>query len=379
MDRPSTSRAGLLLPGGGARGAYQVGVLKAIAELNGSRRNPFPVVIGVSVGAINAAFMAAHAQSFNVGVTRLVDLWSNLRTDDVFRTDFASVAKYGVRWLLSLTLGGLGVANPRSFFDNAPLERLLKRVIPLPLIRQAIDSGDLRAVGISASSYNRGSAVTFVQSVDGIVEWRRARRESRLCEITIDHVLASLALPFMFPARKIDTEYFGDGSLRLTAPLSPAIHLGADKILVIGARDLKRDQVPKDPTAVAYPNLGLLAGYMLDLIFLDNLDNDIERLQRINRTLGLLDDEARDQSELRPIEVMTIEPSQDLRTIAGQHAREVPAAVRMLLRGIGAWNEEWRLPSYILFEPPYIRHLLELGYADAMARRDTLAGFLGLK
>jgi NTE family protein len=376
MDRPATSRAGLLLPGGGARGAYQVGVLKAIAELNGSQRNPFPVVIGVSVGAINAAFIAAQAQSFNAGVKELVELWAGLHTDDVFRTDLASVAKYGVRWLLSLTLGGLGVANPRSFFDNAPLERLLKREIPLSLIQQAIESGDLRAVGISASSYNRGSAVTFVQCGNGIMEWRRSRREARICRITIDHVLASLALPFMFPARKIDSEYFGDGSLRLTAPLSPAIHLGADKILVIGSRDLKRDEVPKDPTVVTYPNLGMLAGYMLDLIFMDNLDNDIERLQRINRTLALLDAEAQDQSELRLIEVMTIEPSQDLRSIAGQYAREVPAAVRMLLRGIGAWNSEWRLPSYILFEPPYIRHLLDLGYSDAMSRRDRLAAFL---
>jgi len=376
MDRSAASCAGLILPGGGARGAYQVGVMRAIAELNSSNRNPFPVIIGTSVGAINATFLASHARSFNTGVEKLAQLWLNLHSFDVFRVDFPTIAGYGLRWMLSLTFGGLGVANPKSFLDNAPLESLLRRELQFPLIQEAIDTGQLRAVGVSASSYTQGSAVTFIQCADDISDWQRARRESRRCRLDVDHVLASLALPFMFAARRLGSEFFGDGSLRQTAPLSPAIHLGADRILVIGSRDLKRDVAPPNDAEIEYPNLGGLAGYLLDLIFMDNVDNDIERLRRINRTLSLLGAAGRQHSELRPIEIMTIEPSRDLRPIAGRHAHEVPWTIRMLMRGIGAWDSEWRLPSYLLFEPPYIKELIELGHSDAMARRGRLTDLL---
>ena len=374
-ERP---RAGLVLPGGGARGAYQVGVLRAISDFACTDRNPFPVITGASVGAINAAFIASQACNFKSGTERLVELWSRLHVCDVYRTDFPSIASCGLRWMLSLTFGGLRIANPKSFLDNEPLARLLTNNLNLPLIDDAIERGELRAVGVTASSYDRSRAVTFFRGTSDLIDWQRALRAGTSCRLSVDHIMASLSLPFMFPAHCIGSEYFGDGSLRLTAPLSPAIRLGADRILVIGLRDPKHNDPPTSSSIVSYPTFGSLSGYLLDLIFMDNLDADIERLRRINDTLALLDAAKKEQCQLRHIEIMTMTPSKQLSEIAGRHAHEMPWTIRMLMRGIGAWDTEWRLPSYLLFEPSYIRELLDLGYSDAMSKRDALVDFLRL-
>jgi NTE family protein len=368
---------GLVLPGGGARGAYQAGVLKAIAGFVPPDTNPFPIVTGTSVGAINATVIASHAGNFTHGATRLAEMWSQLHADQVYRTDFRAVAGNGMRWLASLVFGGLGIANPKSLLDNEPLRELLGRTLDFSRIDEAIAQGALRAMGLTASSYDRGKAITFYQGAGDVAQWTRMRREGVRHDIGVDHVMASASLPFMFPAERIGNEHFGDGSLRLTSPLSPAIHLGAERILVIGARDTTPDEAPQAGAPAEYPSLGDLGGYMLDLLFLDNLQSDIERLCRINETLSLLPAAKRKETTLRPIDMLMIEPSKDMREIAGRHAHHVPRSIRMLMRGVGAWDHGWRLASYLLFEPPYVNELIELGRADAMERRDEITALIG--
>lgn len=369
---------GLVLPGGGARGAYQVGALKAIAEIVPGRSNPFPVITGTSVGAINAVALAARADDVRNGIAALERFWQGLRTDDIYRTDFASISLRGLHWVVSMTpLAALGIPNPRSLLDNTPLRDLLQEHLAFERIGAGIQSGALRAVSVTASSYDRGRAVSFFEGSPEIAEWSRARRDGVAARLSVDHVMAAAALPYVFPAQRIGREHFGDGSLRLTSPLSPAIHTGADRILVITARDGVPDPLPDDDS-VAYPSLGVIGGSLLDIIFMDNVDADIERARRIDRTLALLATSDSEATALRDIEIMVLEPSQDVRDIARQHADAMPWTVRMLLRRLGMWGRDWRLASYLMFEPAYCRALMALGYRDTLARAREVAGFFGV-
>jgi NTE family protein len=368
--------AGLFMPGGGARGAYQAGALKAIAEIVRGARNPFPVITGASVGAVNAAALAAQARDFQNAVAGLAAFWQDMHADEVYRTDMATVALRGLHWVVTMTpLGEFGVNPPRSLLDNAPLKNLLRQRIDFAGIGAAIRSGDLRALAITASSYDRAIAVTFVQGAGQLEGWTRARQIGVGAKISVGHLLASSALPFVFPAQRVGNEYYGDGSLRLTAPLSPAIHAGADRILVIGVRDLEQYAEPA-PGTVSYPSLGAISGYLLDTIFMDNLDADIERAERVNHTVSLVAPDKRGETELRKVSILSLQPSCDLRDIAREHGEEMPWTIRMLLRRLGVWGNDWRLPSYLLFEPGYCRALVELGYRDTLARRDEVAAFL---
>lgn len=364
----------LILPGGGARGAYQVGVLRAIAERVVDSQNPFPVICGVSAGAINAASLASHADEFQLGVQRLEQFWSTMYCSRIYRTDPFTVLRTALQWALSLPLGGRAIRHPRSLLDNRPLRRFLQSTLQLEGIERAIGDGALHGVAVTASGYTCASAVSFFQAGPGVRPWQRARRFGQPDRLTVSHLLASAALPLLFPAERIGNEYFGDGGMRMITPLSPAIHLGADRLLVISTRDERPD--PRPDRAAAYPLLGEIGGYLLDTIFMDTLNADLNRLNRINHTLSLVDEERRPETGLRTIESLVIRPSRDLRDLTREHARDIPWAVRTLLRSLGGWGRDWRLASYLLFEEPFCRALIELGYRDGCAMERELRQFL---
>ncbi len=371
---------GLILSGGGARAAYQVGVLKAIAAmLPEGAPNPFPVICGSSAGALNAAALAIYATHFHEGVHRLVHVWRNFRVDQVFRADARGILLNGLRWGAALFFGGLGRRNPHALLDRTPLRRLLQARLPCERIRDAIDAGALRALSITCSGYGSGQSVTFYQGVATIAPWNRVRRIGCPAEITYDHLMASSALPLIFAAEKINREYFGDGSMRQASPLSPALHLGAGRVLVIGLRQEAKAS-PVRENGGEYPPLAQIAGHVLNSIFLDSLEADLERLRRINRTVEMIPPAQRAHTEfgLRVVDALVISPSQELERIAAQHAHRLPRAVRFLLRGVGVANRRGaNLVSYLLFEKSYCRDLIALGYADAMMRREEILRFLG--
>jgi NTE family protein len=367
------SPAGLILPGGGARGAYQVGVLKAIAEI-APGRNPFPVICGTSAGAINAAVLASHAHEFAIGIERLERFWSTMVCERIYRTSPGAVLSSAVRWALSLAFGARLFGQPRSLLDNEPLRQFLSRTLQLQGIAEAIEQGALRGVSVTASGYSCAAAISFFQAVAEIEPWVRARRRGQAAELELGHLLASAALPLLFPAERIGNEYFGDGGMRLLAPLAPAIHLGAERLLVISTRDERPDPPPARPAV--YPSLGEIGGYLLDTIFMDTLNADLARLRRINRTLALVPEERRGASGLKHIETLVIRPSRDLREVTREHAGDIPWAVRTLLRSLGGWGRDWRMASYLLFESPYCRELMRLGYDDGLRERERLQAFL---
>ena len=364
----------LILPGGGARGSYQAGVLKAIDEITESAANPFPVICGTSAGAINAAVLASHAHEYSKGVDKLEHFWSTMECSRVYRTDAWTVLKTGLQWALSLSLGGRLVPHPKSLLDNEPLRVFLERALQLDGIAEAIGRDALRGLCITASGYTCAAAISFYQASPDVEPWSRARRHGRAATIGANHLLASAALPLLFPAERIGDEFFGDGGMRMLAPLSPAIHLGANRLLVITTRDENPDPPPSEP--VPYPSLGEIGGYLLDTIFMDTLNADLNRVKRVNRTLESLTKDQLSESGLRTIDSLVIRPSRDLREVTHEHMGEIPLAVRNLLRALGGWGKDWRMASYLLFESVYCNELIQMGYQDGMAKREEIRSFL---
>lgn len=377
---PDPVRKALVLPGAGARGAYQVGVLKALASLLPERApNPFSVICGTSAGAINAAVLAGRASNFESAVDDMEHVWGNFSVDQVYRADNRTMLKTSLHWLAAATLGGLGVRNPASLLDNAPLRELLTESVRFDGIRRAIEQGHLDAVAVTASAYATARSVTFFQGRPELASWTRVRRIGRATRLTIDHLMASAAVPFVFPPVQIGGEFYGDGSMRHRAPLSPAIHLGADRMLIVGVRDERPDAEPPVGATPERPTFAHLAGYMLDTLFMDGLYTDLERLSRTNRILEQLGERTLSGTlgALRPLHTLVIVPHQDLRSVAAEHARELPRGVRILLRGLGAGSKSgMQLVSYLLFESGFTRALIDMGYRDAMEMEDELRAFV---
>jgi len=374
-------KTALILSGGGARGAYQVGVLKALADILPKRSPmPFPIICGTSAGAINAAALAIYAPQFREAVSRMVHVWGNFRVGEVFRADARGLAHGGLHWLLALTLGGLGKHNPAALLDRAPLVKLLTHYLPFERIQESIDHGFIQAVSISASSYTTGNSVAFFQGSPQIEDWRRPNRRGARTQLGVEHLLASSAIPFVFGAERIGAEYYGDGSMRQTAPVSPALHLGADRLFVIGVKR-SNGAVPEPEVAPQCPSLAEIAGHVLDSIFLDNVEMDLDRLQRINETFSNIPIQHHpdEKSSVRPVAMLSISPSRDPLEVAQEFAHLMPRAVRILLRGVGVSGERGsNLLSYLLFEKAYCRELINMGYGDTMQRRDAIVDFLEL-
>jgi NTE family protein len=400
MANPSPSlrsqTTGLLLTGGGARAAYQVGVLEAIADIRklhapAGAPNPFGIITGTSAGAINASALACGADDFDTSVRRIVDVWKNFTADQVYRADSLSVVRQGAGWLTLLSVGWLLAkwrrVTPRSLLDNTPLAQLLNTLVPLERLPGLIKAGHLQALAVTASSYSSGDHVTFFEGGPDLVPWMRSQRLSAKETITHDHLLASSAIPFVFPTKALPfqgrIEYFGDGSMRQSAPLSPAIHLGSHRLLVVGAG---RMHEPKSEahlhTHTTYPSLAQIAGHALSNIFLDALQVDVERARRINQTIKLIPEESRHASALKPIELLVIAPSQRLDIAAAQHIQALPRAVRTMLGGVGVSSKPddvkgSALASYLLFESGFTRELMALGRADTYLQEAEVRKFFG--
>lgn len=391
-----TPLTALVLSGGGARAAYQVGVLRALARIRretlsplARMRNPFGIICGTSAGAINASALAANADRFEAAVEVIAKVWANFSVEQVYRADSLGVIRTGAQWLTMVSVGWVIArwrrARPRSLLDNAPLADLLARLVPLNRLPMMFEQKHLHAFAVTASSYTSGEHYTFYDAAAPITPWQRSQRVARQGPLTHTHLLASSAIPFVFPASSLHVDgqpaWFGDGSMRQTAPLSPAVHLGAQRLLIIGAGRLQ------EPTGHVfaeggYPSLAQIAGHAMASIFLDALAVDIERMKRINRTLALLPEHMLADTPLRPLEALVISPSQRIDDIAARHLGALPAPVRALLRGVGVGGQGSQargsaLASYLLFEAPFTRELIALGEADTQARRDEVLRFFG--
>ncbi len=375
---------GLVLSGGGARGAYQVGVLQYLAR-------EFPsaipeVLTGVSAGAINAAFIAARQEPFVAKLDELAEMWSNLRIDQVFRVDGRDLMWRAFRWGGRLVSGGKSPFTPaKSMVDTRPLHEVLARELRansdgcIEGINASLRAGWLRAFALTASSYTTGQSITWVQTREdcAMPAWERPQRKSEMCALRVDHVMASAALPFFFPAIKVDGAWYGDGGIRLTAPLSPAIHLGATRILAVTTRYARTREEADRPMIVDYPPPAQVAGVLFNAIFLDQLDGDAMQLRQINKLIAAQPENER--MGLRPIELLVLRPSEDLGRLANHYEADLPKTFRFFTRGLG--TKETRsndMLSLMMFQTDYVRHLIELGQNDAAAKRSEIAAFLGL-
>lgn len=378
----SEPKIGLVLTGGGARAAYQVGVLKGIGQiLPRHARNPFPIICGTSAGAINALSLAARPGPFRHRMRQLESVWSELRAEEIYRTDSWGILKNTFYIALSFIQRGKVIGRPRALLDNAPLWELMKKMVDFGYITDAIDSQELHAVSVSTMSYASGHTETFYQGHDSIHDWQFQRRSGKRTPLTIEHLIASSSIPMVFPSVQINGHYYGDGAVRQLTPLSPALHLGADKLVIIGVSDRHREGPPPEETAP--PTVAQIMGHMYNSAFIDALENDLRSLKIVNKVLRRAErvNNGPVVPGIRPVDCLVISPSRPLNELAAQYYHELPKSIKTFfsLTGGSRGAQGSSAASYLLFEPGFLQALIALGYHDALAKHDDIRAFFNVQ
>jgi NTE family protein len=374
-DGSQLARTALVLAGGGARGAYQVGVLRGLQELGVLEpgRSGLDVFVGSSAGAINSSMLAAHAGQLDRGIATLEDLWGNIHAHDVFRTDVLAIGSTGVRWAWDLTLGGaIGGVAPKSLLDTSPLREFLGEHIPFERLAAQIEDGALHALALAATDLTSADGVLFVHGDPDVEVWERRRWQIEKAHIRTQHVLASSAIPIFFPSVEVDGRHFGDGSIRNTAPLSPAINLGAERIIAISVREPTHASDRRGKAEP--PSIAEIAGVLLDAVMLDAIEVDIDHSERVNRSVVAYRRPG-DGGPFRHVDVLWIQPSQDFNVLAAEFSHRIPAVVRYVMRGLGSEDTMTELTSYLLFDAEFCSRLIEAGRADVEAAKPAIEDF----
>ena len=368
----------LILPGGGARAAYQVGVIKALATLHGNREyNPYRILCGTSAGAINAVALATKAENFGNAADWLESLWLNLSTDQIYRSDWLGVMSNAWRLLLSLFNSGIAVGRPVALLDNSPLHELLRKNLDFGAISENIAAGHIEALSLTAMDYTQGVSISFFQGGPERAGWQRWRRQGVPTPLDISHVMASTAIPTIFPPQRIGRNYFGDGALRQLTPISPALHLGAQRVLIIPANGHRREY-RRPIQKIQSPAFGQIIGHLLNSAFVDSIETDIERLERINQLIRLMpEQDSFTDHKLRPIDALVISPSQAIDALADDFVPGLPRSIRTFLRGSGNRSAGGvNIASYLLFTHKFSERLIQLGYNDGMENIEELRRFV---
>lgn len=371
------TKTALILSGGGARGAYQVGVLKGLAEIlkENKIKNPFQILSGVSAGAINCGHLAANIDHFDVAIEKLVYLWSNISSEQVFKTDFLSLNKF--------SLGLFGEKKLNALLDTAPLRTLIEKNCDFSKIQKNLDNNFIESIIITANNYDQNSAVSFVQSDSKKVIWNESRRHAELAIINASHIMASAAIPMLFPPVQINQSYFGDGCVRNNTPCSPSIRMGAQKLFVIGVRtkvSSEKEAQSKAPPSVKNnqhkePSMIRILNTLLNAVLLDAVEQDVQRIQRINELVMKADIKSREVNDLKTIPALCISPSENIGEIARQYAHHLPRLLRMTISTFGNLDEASDLISYLLFNPQFCRKMIDMGYQDALAHKEEIENF----
>lgn len=373
-------KVGLIMPGGGARAAYQVGVLKGLAEITKHKyETPFPILCGTSAGALNAVALASYEGDLQQSCKSLENLWSELQCDHVYRSDWLGMLRNVWRLLLSLVNAGVAIGRPVALLDNRPLKQLLGDKIDFSGISRNLQSGKLDAICVTAMNYTEGISVSFYQGGPNNADWQRSKRQGIPTPLQLRHLLASTAIPTIFPPQRIGRHYYGDGALRQLTPISPALHLGAEKVLIISTSGHMQNY-EKAYKRVHSPAFGQVVGHLMNSAFIDSLETDIERLERTNELLELSPNTVVNQEgrTLRPIDIQIISPSEDIDVLAEKYAADLPSSIRTLMRitGTSSGDGGVNVASYLLFTEKFCQYLLELGYKDAHAQADSVLTFL---